>query len=309
MIYTVTCNPALDKTVKIQNFNVDKVNRVLSIRKDAGGKGINVSRMLHKLGEQTCAMGFLGLDTGKFIEMELKQQGIQTSFVHTHAETRTNIKIVDPINKTYTDINEPGEQIVQADMKRLKDNLLSMVQADDIVVFSGKLASGMDESIIKEWIIKCKQKGARVFVDAEKSTLKQALEAQPYLIKPNQEELESITDKKFDNREDMILECERIIENGVSVVVLSLGGEGAMFFSKENRLYAKALDVPVNSTVGAGDSMMAAFAYGVQNNLTFEETAKLSMAVSAAKVICEGTKMPDQEQIDDLLDKVQVKIL
>jgi 1-phosphofructokinase len=309
MIYTVTCNPALDKTVTIQNFAVNKVNRVLSIRKDAGGKGINVSKMLNKLGEPTCAMGFLGLETGRYIEKELKLQGIQASFVHTQAETRTNLKVVDPFKKTHTDINEPGEPLSQADIKSLEDKLLSMVQADDIVVFSGKTANGMDESIIRDWIIKCKHKKARVFVDAEKSALKLALEARPNMIKPNQEELESITGKELISRQEMILECERILENGVSIVVLSLGGEGAMFFNQANRLYAKALDVPVKSTVGAGDSMMAAFAYGVHNNLTFEEAARLSMAVSAAKVTCEGTKMPERKQIDDLLEKVHIEMI
>ncbi|NLC43832.1 MAG: 1-phosphofructokinase, partial [Clostridiales bacterium] len=86
MIYTVTFNPALDKTVTIENFTLNEVNRVLSVRKDAGGKGINVSKMLNKLGEKSCAMGFLGLDTGEYIEKELKQEGIQTCFVHTDVE-------------------------------------------------------------------------------------------------------------------------------------------------------------------------------------------------------------------------------
>ena len=113
--------------------------------------------------------------------------------------------------------------------------------------------------------------------------------------------------RKLDNREDMISECDRLIKSGISVVVLSLGQDGAMFFNRENKLYVKALDVKVNSTVGAGDSMMAAFAYGVHHNLDFEETAKLSMAISGAKVTCEGTGMPEKEQIVHLLSKVRVE--
>jgi 1-phosphofructokinase len=307
MIYTVTFNPALDKTVTIENFTLNEVNRVLSVRKDAGGKGINVSKMLYKLGEISCAMGFLGLDTGKYIENELKQEGIQTCFVRTNVETRTNLKVVDPLNKTFTDINEPGGQVLESDIRKLENSLLSMVEPGDIVVFSGRVANGMDESIVKEWGIHCKQKGARVFVDAEGNTLKLAIEARPYLIKPNLDELESISGKKLDNREAMILECEKIIKSGVSIVVLSLGGDGALFVNEQNQFYIKALDVQVKSTVGAGDSMMAAFAYGVHNNLDFEETAKLSMAVSGVKVTCEGTKMPDKELINKLLGRVNIE--
>ncbi|NLC44301.1 MAG: 1-phosphofructokinase, partial [Clostridiales bacterium] len=228
--------------------------------------------------------------------------GIQTCFVHTDVETRTNLKVVDPINNTFTDINEPGGQVIEADIRKLESNLLSRIKADDIVVFSGRVANGMDASIVKEWAIQCKQKGARVFVDAEGDTLKLAIEAEPYLIKPNLDELESITGKKLDKREAVILECNRIIECGVSVIVLSLGKEGALFFNEQKRLYIEALDVQVKSTVGAGDSMMAAFAYGVHNNLDFEETARLSIAVSGAKVTCQGTEMPDKEQVNRMYD-------
>ena len=304
MIYTVTFNPALDKTVTIDNFKLNEVNRVLSIKKDAGGKGINVSKMLDKLGGKSCAAGFLGLETGKYIEKELTQAGIQTCFVHTHEETRVNLKVVDPLNSTFTDINEPGGIVSQADIKSLKSKLLSMVKSDDIVVFSGKTANGMEDSVVKEWSLQCKHKGAKVFVDAEGKTLKLAVEAQPYMIKPNLEELKSICGKKLDNQEAVILECDKLIKSGISIVALSLGENGALFFYEDDRFYAKALKVEVKSTVGAGDSMMAAFAYGVQHNLGLEEKAKLSMAASAAKVTCEGTEMPDKEQVYRLLDKV-----
>ena len=139
MIYTVTLNPALDKTVEIPGMALDTVNRITEMRTDPGGKGINVSKVIAKLGGKSCAVGILGGESGKMLEKLLENENFRTKFRFVAGQTRTNIKIIDRVGHTNTDINEPGLTVTDADLDALLNDLLAEVNAGDIVVLAGSL--------------------------------------------------------------------------------------------------------------------------------------------------------------------------
>ena len=151
MIYTVTLTPALDKTVVIPNFTVDHVNRIRTVRLDPGGKGINVSKVLKALGMESVATGILGGGTGRFILDRLDEMQIAHDFVTVPEETRTNLKVIDDVRNTHTDINEPGAPADPAVLERVLSGLLSSVRPGDRVVLAGKAPAGAPDTLFGEW--------------------------------------------------------------------------------------------------------------------------------------------------------------
>ena len=305
MIYTVTLNPALDKTVEIPSLTVDSVNRITAMRTDPGGKGINVSKVIHKLGGRSIAAGILGGATGRMIRSAVEEMGIETSFCFVEGETRTNLKVIDPVNHTNTDINEPGVTVSEEVLKALQEQLLAKLSADDIVVLSGSLPKGAPADTYRTWVAACREKGAKVILDADGKLLAAGLEASPYLIKPNNHELSGLLGQRLETKEELKEAACRLMERyGIAKVVVSMGGDGALYVTKDVTVYAEGLKVPVGSTVGAGDSVVAALAVAEERGLSLEEAVRLSTATGAANVMCSGTQAAEYEVIEGLLAKV-----
>ena len=309
MIYTVTLNPAIDKTVVIENFTAGAVNRVGAVREDAGGKGINVSKCLKNLGAETEAVVVLAGNTGKRLGKMLDAMKIHMLRVDAEGENRTNLKIVDPVNGRNTDINEPGPKIDMQLLENLKEKLGKSVGKGDIVVLSGSLPAGVDKGLYGQWIRYLRSHGASVLLDADGEPLMRAIDALPYMIKPNGEELAALMGKERLTREEMISEGKRLHEMGIPEVVISLGAEGALFINADGCFHAKALQVPVKSTVGAGDSMVAAMVYGKQKKLSREEKLRLCVAMGAASVMQTGTQPPEASLVWELAKAVQIEKL
>lgn len=303
MIYTVTLNPALDKTATIPNFRIDGVNRIETLRTDPGGKGINVSKVIQKLGAESTALGILAGHSGRLIAQSLEEMGLSCCFTFVPGETRTNLKIVDPVGKTHTDINEPGQPVSQGVLDGLLESLLQQLQEGDVVVLSGSLPKGAAPDTYGIWTRACSRKGAKVFLDADGDPLRHGLAAKPWLVKPNEKELANLLGES--SREtDLISAGQKLREQGIARVVISLGAEGALFFLEDGVYRAYGLSVPVGSTVGAGDSMVAALAVAMDKQLPAAETVKLAMATSAANVMCSGTQAAEWEVIEKLISNV-----
>lgn len=305
MIYTVTLNPALDKTVEIPGMALDTVNRITEMRTDPGGKGINVSKVIAKLGGESCAAGILGGGSGKMLEKLLEGEPFATRFRFVEGQTRTNLKIIDREGHTNTDINEPGLTVTAAELDALLRELLAELRPGDIVVLAGSLPKGAPQDTYRTWTAACKKAGARVFLDADGALLAEGLKAAPYLIKPNDDELSRLAGKKLETLEELTAEGRRLLERGIERVVISLGGRGALYLRKGSTIYAEGLKVPVGSTVGAGDSVVAALAYAEAQGLSEEEAIRLSTAAGAANVMCSGTQAAEREAVEALLPKVR----
>lgn len=307
MIYTVTLNPALDKTVEIPGMALDTVNRVTSMRTDPGGKGINVSKVIAKLGGESCAVGILGGESGRTLLAALEREGLRTHFRFVEGQTRTNLKIIDRALHTNTDINEPGLTVSPADLDALLRDLLGMVREGDIVVLAGSLPQGAPQDTYRVWTAACREKGARVCLDADGVLLAEGLKAAPYLIKPNEDELSRLVGHRLTDTDELIAEGQRLLKGGVTRVVISLGERGALYLRRNEVLYAEGLSVPVGSTVGAGDSVVAALAYADSLGMSDEDAVRLSTATGAANVMCSGTQPAEREAVEKLLPQVKIR--
>ena len=306
MIYTVTLNPALDKTATVENLRLDSVNRISELRVDPGGKGINVSKVVRELGAKTVAIALLGGHTGTMLRNMLAELGIECKVLEVEGETRTNLKIKDPALKTNTDINEPGPEVTDEQLRGMLDGLVGEVDSGDIVVLSGSLPRGAAADTYKVWVAALKKTGAKVYLDADGDKLVRGIEAKPDLIKPNEIELGAMMGRTLDADEKIVEAARELIDGGLDRVMVSMGGAGALYVARDVTIKANPVKVPVGSTVGAGDSVVAALAYAQDKGLGLEDTMRLAMATGAANVMQSGTQAAPRELVDSLIDKVVV---
>lgn len=307
MIVTVTMNPAIDKTVEVEELVCRGLNRIRKVEYDAGGKGINVSKTIHELGGYSVATGFLGGNNGQVIASVLKEKGITCDFVCVSGETRTNTKVVED-DGSLTELNEPGVLIQNEDVNKLKKKLLGYADEDTIFVFAGSIPKGVTQDIYREMIGLVKEQGASVLLDADGEVFSSSMEAMPDIIKPNQVELEGYLGlQEGTDTIELIEAAESIEKKGVKNIVVSMGKDGALFLLEDYKVRCPGLSVKAHSTVGAGDAMVAALAYAWEHELGKEETVKLCMAASAGAVTTIGTKPPSREVVDDLMRQVKIE--
>ena len=309
MIYTITLNPARDRTVVIPDFQAGKVNRIESLRDDPGGKGINVSKTIRTLGGKSVAMGILGGAAGKYLRKCLNEIGIPNDFVQTGSETRTNMKVVDPVNHVTTDINEPGHPVSKGVLTSVFSKLCASAKPGDIAVFAGRIPAGASETLLADWTKKLNAAGIRVFLDADGAALAAGVKAAPYLIKPNDAELKQLLGVSFSSLSEIYAGARRVIDStGISYVVVSLGADGALFVNEKVSFRGEGLKVRVMSTVGAGDSMMASMAYGFDTGMPLKDVCRLAMAASASSILTAGTECAPLETINELLAQTKVSV-
>jgi len=303
-IITVTLNPALDKTARIDVMSPGGLNRLENVVVDAGGKGINVSKLIAALGGESIATGFLGGGPGEEIAQTLRELGIKSDFVKIGQPTRTNLKVLCD-QHGITEFNEPGAMVSSSEMDALKQKLLDYAKPDTIFVFSGSLPRGVDADVYATLIHLVKDCGAMVFLDADGAAFRAAVEAKPDYIKPNKFEL--LQYFGADENADCIALCQQLLDKGIKMAAISMGAEGAFFVTKKESLHAPGLKLNALSTVGAGDSMVGALVYAFSKGMTLCEAAILGIAASAGAVTTEGTKPPSRELIDELMTQVKLE--
>ena len=309
MIYTVTLNPALDKTAQVPRFTVDEVNRIGELREDPGGKGINVSKVIDRLGGRSRAVALLGGSVGAKIAGMLDEAGIDVWAFEASGETRTNLKVVDDELDTHTDINEPGPEATVAQLDTMLSALVQELAHGDIVVLSGSLPKGAPVGTYGAWARACAKAGAKVFLDADGDALTRGLDALPHLVKPNDAELSRLCGKALEDEREIAVVARTLVDRGIARVVVSMGGKGAVMAEKDRVLLARSPKVRVGSTVGAGDSVVAALAYAEERGMSLDETARLAMATGAANVMQSGTQAAERDLVDSLLGKVTLEEL
>lgn len=255
MIYTVTLNPSIDFIVRLDHLELGSVNRMTSDDKFAGGKGINVSRILQRLDVDNTATGFIGGFTGRFVENGLIAEGIKTNFVQVSEDTRINVKIKAGEE---TEINGAGQKISDEKLEELKA-ILAGLSSEDTVVFAGSAPSSLGNQVYNTLIPIAKKAGAEVVCDFEGQTLLDSLNYQPLLVKPNNHELADIFGVELNGLEDIEKYAREILAKGAKNVIISMAGDGALLVTPEAAYFAKPIKGTVKNSVGAGDSMVAGF--------------------------------------------------
>lgn len=303
MVYTVTFNPALDYIIKIENFEIGKINRSSQETILPGGKGINVSIVLNSLGIETTALGFIAGFTGDKIKDEIEKHNIKTDFVKLqNSNSRINVKIAKNSNTEETAINCAGPVIDKNNIEILFQKLEN-IKDGDIIVLSGSVPNGIQDNIYEEICEKLKEKDIKIIVDATKELLLKTLKYKPFLIKPNQEELEEIFNTKILDKEQALQYAELLQERGAKNVIVSMGSQGAVFIDENGYTYKMEAIRKINSktvnTVGAGDSMVAGFIAGYELFKNHDKAFRMGMAAGAATVNSEF--LATKEDIYELL--------
>ena len=308
MITTVTLNPAIDKTISVENFKLNSVNRVSHVYEDIGGKGINVSKVLNLLGERNVALGFIGERNYSLAQTLLKKQNIISDFILVDAFTRINTKITDPVNKTTTDINEAGFVVQSIQVEQIKLLIKTYSKSSEFVVFSGSVCQGISNDEFKEMLTLANN--SKLVLDADREILKIGLTCSPYCIKPNIHELEDLLGIELKTTNDVIHSAKELIEQyGITYVLVSLGEEGSILVSKDSTLKASSLSVDVKSTVGAGDSMLAGFLYGLSMHMSLEDALKYANCCGGFAVSGESLIEFKRRDIKDALSLISVEVI
>ena len=308
MITTVTLNPAIDKTIVLDRFEYGSVNRAQSVREDMGGKGINVAKVLSSLGHDACAVGYIGEDNIDHVRLLLKNEKLATDFIKVSGKTRTNTKIIERSTRTTTDINEAGFPISPDHIKRVKALIRDHAEKSEYMVFSGSVPAGADSDLYLELMqVASGFHGLKTILDTEGRLLLEGLKAKPFAIKPNLFELESALNKKLDSPSKIVSAAKMLIgEYQVKSVLVSMGGDGSILVTEDQSLYAKALKVDVKGTVGAGDSMLAGYLFGLAGGRSLKEVLSWATVCGALAVSKEGTQSFGKEDAEKLLADVEI---
>ncbi|MDP3359797.1 MAG: 1-phosphofructokinase family hexose kinase [Lutibacter sp.] len=302
-IITLTVNPALDKSAKVDGLIPTQKLKCHSIQYQPGGGGINISRMLKRLGTDTTCILTSGGDTGKYLKELLVKETIQPEIIPVKDWTRENLSVVDTQSDLQYRFGMPGNKLSNKELDVIKNLLSEKVNSDDILVLSGSLAENMPADYYAQLIKLFNDKNVKIIVDTSGTALKEALKENVFLIKPNQRELAQLAGKDFlYTAEQEAIATELVKSNKALYVVVSLGARGAFLACDEGVFYKSTPSVKVKSTIGAGDSMVAGLIYGIQNNFPPEKILKWGVACGVATTMSEGTNLGSKENIDKVLE-------
>ncbi|HDJ6643515.1 TPA: 1-phosphofructokinase [Staphylococcus aureus] len=303
MIYTVTFNPSIDYVIFTNDFKIDGLNRATATYKFAGGKGINVSRVLKTLDVESTALGFAGGFPGKFIADTLNNSAIQSNFIEVDEDTRINVKL-----KTgqETEINAPGPHITSAQFEQLLQQIKNTT-SEDIVIVAGSVPSSIPSDAYAQIAQITAQTGAKLVVDAEKELAESVLSYHPLFIKPNKDELEVMFNTTVNSDEDVIKYGRLLVDKGAQSVIVSLGGDGAIYIDKEISIKAVNPQGKVVNTVGSGDSTVAGMVAGIASGLTIEKTFQQAVACGTATAFDED--LATRDAIEKIKSQVTISVL
>ncbi|MCE5286226.1 MAG: 1-phosphofructokinase [Pelosinus sp.] len=305
-IVTITLNPALDRTLYMPRFLKGQVNRVECERTDPGGKGINVAKAVKALEQDVVVTGFLGENNTELFTKYFQQENIEEAFVRVTGNTRVNIKVVDEENSEVTEINFSGVSPTKTDFCQLEDKIYSLAKECEWIVLSGNLPSNMPIDIYAQFIKNLHKYNCKVILDTSGEALQAGILAKPYAVKPNIDELSALLGKKITMENGLAEGISYLKQAGISLIVVSMGQNGALAVNDSEAFLVKPPVVTVGSTVGAGDTMVAGLAVGLARGLDLAETMRLSAAAAAAAVMLPGTQAATLQTVNNLLAQVQI---
>lgn len=300
MIYTCTITPSIDYTVYLPAFENGKLNRSEEVYYYPGGKGINVSRVLNRLGVESQALGFTGGFTGSYIEGFLQKEGVATDFIETSQITRINIKIK---SEKETELNGPGPQLTEQQLMVLTNKVKAMKKGDWFIL-AGSLPGSIPDSYFLDLAKICSENGVRFVLDTSGPALKKLTNVPCFLIKPNLDELGELFDTKITDIKAAHFYAKRLLENGIRHVIVSMGGDGALLVTKNLSLSAKAPIGTVINTVGSGDSLVSGFIASYSKDENPEKAFRYGVASGSATAF--RSDLCDQQGVEALLEQVEI---
>ena len=303
MILTICPNPSIDCTIELDSLNVGKLNKIDSKVETYSGKALNVAVGVARLGEESFATGFMFENHGRMFEHVLDKEGVKHDFIYNKGNARVNYKIIDK-RSMLTEINDRGETVdrnKQLDLIKLVEKIAPDC---DVAVMSVSLPNGVSSDFYGE-VLSVIPKHVKVIVDTEKENMLSAIGSREiFMAKPNLRELESFAGETVVDLKDMLRAAYKYIDKGVQNVLVSLGADGAILTDGKESYFCKSASVAVNSTVGAGDSMVAATCVGLLKGVPMHELLKMSVAAGTASVTTSGTNLFYKDKYNEIYSKI-----
>lgn len=309
MIAAVCANPCVDKTVTIGSFNYGGMNRIVETLEDGSGKGVNVALAAIQLGMEAACVGFMPGARNALILDRLALSRCESEFVPCDGAVRVNTKVLDKSTGVITELNESGPAVSRSQVEALVELAVRWAARCSHIVLTGSLPPGCPKDLYRIIIEEVRRSAprCRAVLDAEGERLTLGLEAAPSLVKPNRYELEMLCGRRLNTVEEIHAEALKLVDMGVGIVAVSMGGSGAYITDGRSAYHAPALDVAVASATGAGDSMVAGMLKALEAQANLEEVFRLGMAAAASSVTTAGTGLIDAALYMELLEKVEIR--
>lgn len=304
---TLTLNPCIDKTVSVEKFVTYGLNRIKNSRYDIGGKGINVARVLKSSGENVRVCGILGSENSEVFEEFLYSQNIENNFTKVQGQVRVNTKIIDEFEMKTTELNESGFEVSGFDFARFLNDFDKLIEGENIVFLSGSIPLGIPKNIYQILIEKANLKGVKTILDADSIAFENGVKSHPYAVKPNLCELETYSGTCCFSEEIIVQKSLQLIENGIKIVLASMGEKGAIISNENESFLATPWECDVASTVGAGDAMTAVLGYGIDKGFSLEKMLRFCVSAGTVTACKEGTTVCQLDEVFAMVDKVSIK--
>ena len=307
MILCVNLNAAIDKTAVINTFQLGQIHRPELIKMLPGGKGCNVARALKLLGEDPVVTGWVGGTAGQFIENGLQQEGIGTDFVYTDFESRTCLSILDSSSQVLTEIYEKGDGVPPEKVGEMLALFEATVGKYTAVTLSGSMPPGVPTDFYAQLIHLAHKAGVPAFLDSSKEALLQGVAAKPFLIKPNETEVAVLAQRELTSLADFAQAAVEISTRYETIVVLSLGKEGAIAAQGETAVHVQNPIVEAKSAVGSGDSLLAGLVVGFGNGRSLAESVRVGVAAGTANTLMLGAAQFTRQDFERIYAETAVR--
>jgi tagatose 6-phosphate kinase len=290
----------------VKTLAVGQVNRIKTVKNIAGGKGVNVTKILRQYGYEVAATGFLGGYSGRFIAEDLEEKGAECCFVPIGEETRSDMNIIAD-DGLVTEILEPGPTVRAAELDCFMSRYQELLRESSLVVLSGSVAKGVQSDIYGRLIETAAELQVPVFLDSSGESLRLGIQAKPELVKPNRKELEYVIGHSLNDRNDVIEAAKRLHEEGIPRVVVSMGSDGLLSVTDSGIYFARAEGIRAVNTVGCGDSVVAAYAMAFVDGASEKETICRACAIAAANAETLESACIPMETAETLLHKIYIE--
>lgn len=309
MILTVTPNPALDYTIRVDSFEIGRRAKYRDPSIDASGKGINVSRMVRRLGEPTLAVGFSAGATGELLRQGLDREGVAHDFIPVTGLTRINVTLLTGEEGSATHLHGPGAAVSPEDLRLFGERVAARLSGARILVLAGSLPPGMAAGEVADLVRRARRQGVRSIVDMEGAPLAAAIEAGADLVKPNLLEAGDYLGRPLSSVEDAAAAAREIIARGSGAAVVTMRVDGAVAASPDGTWHARPPREEVVRAIGAGDSFAAGLAVGLSRGSDLKEALRAAAAAGAATALHAGTGLGTAEEAARLLRMTEVRDL
>src|SRR6266700_2430505 len=306
-IATVTLNPAIDQTVRVDNFQPNRVNRGQEIRFDASGKGVNVASFLADYGHDTAVTGYLGQANVGIFEQFFAFKGIDDCFARIPGSTRINVKVVDEMKQQTTDINMPGQTPPQEALNTLLETIEQLANSCDWFVLSGSLPPHVASTVYATIITRLKRRNKHIILDTSGEALREGIQAGPTIVKPNIEELQQLVRHTLTSNAEIQQAAHQLLNEDVRLVVVSMGRQGAMLVEPETTLLAIPPTTTVKKTFGAGDAMVAGLVAAQIQGLSLADCGRLATAFSVGVIAHLSYELPPRDILWQYFHQVYIR--